>query len=343
MKNIDLSLAFKDLSPTNKFNHYRELWREASEFKALTSFPLHLDIELSGVCNLKCDSCFQNGLITQPLGLMNFHLFKEIIDEGSKKGLCAIKLQIRGESLLHPRFFDCVDYAKQKGILDIQVTTNGTLLDHLMIRNILDSGLDAVILSVDSHHAQSLFQKKNNYSYSSLEEKINQLLDAREKAGKKKPWIRLQSSISHGDSKSHKAAKSYLKNKFPKADIFVVSRIFDFRCDYDAYPDLHENYELLPCAYLMHRLAIYWDGEVTVCCSDYNNRFNLGSFPAQSIESIWNSKKLQGFRNCHLQGNRKHMDICRHCQASLVLKTTNEDLVLDKTSCHMSDYNEKKR
>ena len=340
MEKIDLISEFKNLDANNKFKRYRELWQDAAAYKILTSYPLHIDIELSGVCNLKCESCFQNGLIEGPLGFMDIDLFKKIIDDGVPKGLCAIKLQIRGESFLHPRIFDCIDYAKRKGILDIQITTNGTLLNPDIINKVLHSGLDAIIFSVDSHHATSFSQKKETNSYTSTEETIIELLKQREKTGGKKPWVRLQSSIPDSDIKSYKSAKAYLKDRFPQADIFVISRIFDFRYDHDAYPDLHENYILDPCTYLMHRLSIFWNGEVTTCCSDYNNLFKLGNFPDTMIEDIWNSKKLEAFRDCHKTGKRIHMKICRHCQAAVSLKNE-KGLALDKTKCHISDYKNK--
>ena len=126
MEYVDLVKRFDGLSELAKFDAYRKLWPEAANYSILSSFPLHLDLELSGVCNFSCTSCFQNGLIEGPLGFMEYELFKKIIDEGVAKGLCAIKLQIRGESFLHPRIFDCIRYAKGKGVLDIQITTNGS-------------------------------------------------------------------------------------------------------------------------------------------------------------------------------------------------------------------------
>ena len=106
MKLFNLGECLNELKGDERFKMYRELWRESGNFKLLPNFPLHLDIELSGICNLRCESCYQNGLIESPLGLMDFKLFQRIVDEGAEKGLCALKLQIRGESFLHPRLFD---------------------------------------------------------------------------------------------------------------------------------------------------------------------------------------------------------------------------------------------
>ena len=336
MKKIDLLSVFSRLSYNGKFKRYRELWKKAGNYEILTSFPLHLDIELSGICNLKCDFCFQNGLINKPLGLMDFDLFKQIIDEGVEKGLCAIKLQIRGESFLHPQIFDCIAYAKDKGIMDVQITTNGTLLNKNRIREVLDSGIDAIIFSVDSHHGDSFSQKHNSKNYSSVERSIKELLKLRAKLGKERPWVRLQASIPQIDPESFEETRNYLKEKFPEADIFVVSRIYNYRNDTDAFPDLHTNYKLNPCNYLMHRLAVFWNGDITICCVDYNGYFQLGNIDTRSIEEMWLSPEMNRFRKLHKDNKRKTMALCKHCGACVTLK--DDHIILDKTRCHIADY-----
>ncbi len=202
MKRINLSSILGSLNESERFQVYRELWHKAERYEVLTDFPIHLDIELVGVCNLKCEFCFQNGLITQPLGYMKFELFKKIIDEGALKGLCAIKLQIRGESYLHPELFDCIGYAKNAGIMDTQITTNGTLLDEKRVRRTFDSGLDGIIFSVDAHHAECYERTCRDNTYSSVERAIKNFLELRGKLGKSRPWVRLQSDILQVDAAS---------------------------------------------------------------------------------------------------------------------------------------------
>ncbi len=335
MKVVNTPSLFSGLDDTEKFKLYRQLWKEAADYEVLTSFPIHLDIELSGVCNLKCESCFQH-LIEEPLGLMKLDLYKKIIDEGVQKGLCAIKLQIRGESFLNPNLFDCITYAKEKGILDVQITTNATLLNADNIPRVLDSGLDAIIFSVDGHHSDSLEKKRRAKTYSAVERSIRDLLKLRQEFGKTKPWVRLQSSIKATDRESFKQSKNYIKEKFPEADVFVVSRIFNYQDDTDAYPDLHVNYKLNPCNYLMHRLAVFWDGDITTCCGDYNNRFQLGNANTQPIEEVWQSEKMNNFRKLHFEDKRTKMPICKHCGACISVK--NDAVTQDTTKCHIADY-----
>ena len=70
-------------------------------------FPLVIYVEASSLCNLACTFCPH---YIDPAGLhkqnMELDVFKKIIDEGVKNGLCAIKLQSRGEAMMHPKIFE---------------------------------------------------------------------------------------------------------------------------------------------------------------------------------------------------------------------------------------------
>lgn len=336
LKKVNLPSLFSDLDRDQRFQLYRDLWQRSGNYEILTHFPLHLDIELAGICNLSCESCFQNGLIKAPLGIMAFNLFEHIIDEGLKNGLCATKLQIRGESFLHPRLFDCIAYAKQRGVMDVQITTNGTLLNQDNINKIMSSELDAIILSVDGHHGYSFNKKHRNGDYTAIERKIKSLLETRAKLGKSRPWVRLRASIPEANEAALMETKHLLETKFSEADIFIVGRIHDFRDDTDSFPDLHSSYELKPCSYLMQRLAVFWNGEVTTCCMDYNNRFQLGNVTSQPIAQIWQSEQMSNFRKIHLENTRTSMPICKHCHACLHVK--NPTVVQDNTPRHIADY-----
>ncbi len=317
LKQIKLcEVLSRTLPREERFQRYRELWNQAERKQALTDFPLHLDVELSGACNLKCECCFQNGYIERKLGFMRMELFQSIIDQGIENGLCAIKLQIRGESFLHPKWFECVRYAKESGVMDVQITTNATLLNEKQAHEILASGLDGIVFSVDAHHGESWHQRNQNEPYQgTIERNIRQFLSLRKSLGKKWPQVRMRASISETDQASYERTKERIQATFPDVDIVVVNRLHNFSDSEDSYPDLHTHYRLLPCSHLFQRLAVFWDGQVTACCMDYNNRFQLGDARKQRIQEIWLGERMQRMRDIHLAGGRKKMDICKHCHA----------------------------
>jgi radical SAM protein with 4Fe4S-binding SPASM domain len=310
VEKIVLTKVFEGLDHDARYAYYRELWQQTAQHEVITDFPLHLDIELSAVCNLKCRHCFQNGLLKGPLGLMTVELFHKIIDEGAAHGLCAIKLQVRGESLLHPQFFDCITYAKQSGILDVQVTTNATLLNQNNIASLFQSGLDGLIVSYDRHHRDAV----SGYDYNNVEKNIRCVLDHRAKLASTRPWVRIQASIEDG---SRDEITEELKTLFPEANSIDVNKIHIFDYEQESYPGLTEKNDLLPCNYPMQRLAIYWNGDVTACCMDYNNLFEFGNVNTQTMYEIWNSDKVKKFRNMHIDGRRLELKVCNRCLVAI--------------------------
>jgi len=324
LKKIILTKAFEGLDHEARFQCYRKLWQQTAQHEVITDFPLHLDIELSAICNLKCRRCFQNGLLDGPLGLMTVELFHKIIDEGAVLGLCAIKLQVRGESLLHPQFFDCITYAKQSGILDVQVTTNATLLNKNNVESLFHSGLDGLIVSYDRHHGDAV----TGYDYNNVEQNIRCVLDHRVKLATKRPWVRIQASIEEGNR--DKIAEE-LKTLFPEANSIDVNKIHIFDYDLECYAGLTENNDLLPCNYPMQRMAIYWNSDVTACCMDYNNLFKFGNVNSQTISEIWNSDKVAGFRNMHSDGRRSEIKVCNRCLVAIKPKIKRGDA--DGSNC----------
>ena len=86
------------------FKEYRTKWDEWPKNFQTGEFPLHIDIEASSVCNLRCRFCEATiDNIGTKFGYMDFDTFTKIIDESAECGLYAIKLNsgARGEPLLN--------------------------------------------------------------------------------------------------------------------------------------------------------------------------------------------------------------------------------------------------
>jgi radical SAM protein with 4Fe4S-binding SPASM domain len=335
MKLVSLKDLMANRSEDEKMVQYRKLWHLASQFEVRTDFPLHLDIELCGKCNLRCEHCFQNGLIEGSLGNMDEDLFYKVIDEGFQNGLCAIKLQIRGESLLHPKLTECIRYAKNKGVLDIQLTTNAILLNKEMAQKLLTSGLDGLIFSFDDHHFNAPKETVNSSRSILIEKNIRQFLGLRKQSDLKKPWVRLQASLPELSQKIISDTKQRMKEVFPDVDVYAINKIHNFCENIDSYPDLHQKYRFSPCSHLMQRLSVFWNGDVTTCCMDYNGRLKLGNTKSMTIKEAWKSSQMQEYRVCHVEGKRLSMEVCKHCHMGAVIK--NGDHVVDQEMKNPAD------
>lgn len=115
--------------------------------------PRHVDIEISTRCNLQCPMC-RRQTVDYGDKLMDYDLYRQIID-GLPDNVELVSLGGYGEMLLHPRYFEMVNYAAAKGLYT-QTTSNGTALgSEKQVQELLRCGLGRLHVSVDYIHPPS--------------------------------------------------------------------------------------------------------------------------------------------------------------------------------------------
>ena len=120
------------------------------------NLPSYIQIEPVGQCNLRCQMCSiqfrHDGPPYGPPAFMAFETFTRIIEQF--QGLRELHLQGLGEPMMHPRFFDMVEYAANRGIT---VTTNSniTLLTERRAVRCVTSGLNCIHISLDGATAET--------------------------------------------------------------------------------------------------------------------------------------------------------------------------------------------
>lgn len=93
--------------------------------------PEKVSFHLTNVCNLKCIHCWRYSPLNadRPIDLdkqeLDLDHFKKIIDDCCRLGVRRIQFSARGETTLHRRILEMVDYVKDKGLF-LTVLTNGT-------------------------------------------------------------------------------------------------------------------------------------------------------------------------------------------------------------------------
>jgi len=177
---------------------------------------------------------------------------------------------------------------------------------------LLNSGLDLLVFSLDEHHRISSKSFK-------AEENARKFLEYRHAVKKTLPKVRIQTKV-YDLSKKERVTNS-LKKQFPMADIISVGHMWNSQIHQNSIEGLSSSYHLNACHYLWQRLTIYWNGDVAICCRDYNNIHVLGNVKHQSIESIWQGNKLNRIREYHTLGKRGALDVCNKCEVCIEKKT----------------------
>lgn len=111
-------------------------------------------IEPTNSCNLECVTCIRHSW-NEPLGAMSSEIFSKIIN-----GLRSfspppdILFGGLGEPLFHPHIVDMVRQAKAVGS-HVELITNGTLLNKSLSKQLIDTGLDTLWVSLDGATPES--------------------------------------------------------------------------------------------------------------------------------------------------------------------------------------------
>jgi MoaA/NifB/PqqE/SkfB family radical SAM enzyme len=105
-------------------------------------------IEPTVACNLGCITCFRNDW-EQPIGRMSAATFEAIFSGLQRLDpIPAVYFGGIGEPLFHPKSLDWVARIKALGVR-VEMITNGTLLTEKKSRQLVDSGLDMLWISID--------------------------------------------------------------------------------------------------------------------------------------------------------------------------------------------------
>lgn len=275
-------------------------------------YPLMLTIEATNSCNLKCIMCpreFQ----THGRGFIAIDLFKKIIDEsaGATKFLW---LHYMGEPLMNPRIFDMIEYASSAGI-KVGLSTNGTMLTEGNIKRLLESKLYLAIISIDAATRETFGNVRGEKKYfERIESGTNQLLKMLTEQSHAMfisiQFIKQVDNAAEYDSFLEKWREFTELN--PRINL-KTKGLTDWGSQFD-YTDLgllKKNFTAQSCTEPYRTLIINWNGKVSACCFDYNNKYSLGDANTQSIREIWNGEPMQLLRKSFLES--QSVGICGSC------------------------------
>jgi radical SAM protein with 4Fe4S-binding SPASM domain len=154
--------------------------------------PKFLQIEPVGQCNLRCQMCpimfRRDGPPDGPVAFLEMDKFLCILDQFPD--LEELQLQGLGEPLMHPRFFDMVTAAADRGI-QVSTNTNATLLNDQRAERCVTSGLAHIHISIDGATAETYERIRVRSHFDRVIRNIEGLVGARRRLKSATPRIRM--------------------------------------------------------------------------------------------------------------------------------------------------------
>lgn len=297
----------------SEYWEYRKQWEGRPQKMDPGDFPVHLDIETTNACNLRCPMCPRTVLELEKkgkVGHMDFGFYKSLIDQGAENGLCSVKLNYLGEPLVHPDVVKQVGYAKKKGLVEVMFNTNAVSLTEDMSRKLLKAGLDTILFSFDSPYPEKYNKIRVGADFHRVVENIKKFIELRGELGHKHVLARASMVVMDN---SKKELEDYRKFVFDElgVDLVMYGALVDYTSKKNLYPEFY-NPEFV-CSQPFHRMFVMWDGIVTPCCEDNQRGYILGNAKKEKLKDIWHNERYKKLRNAHRAGKYYDIGICRRC------------------------------
>ena len=274
-----------------KFAAYRRAFSRA-EAGERPPAPLHLDIDVTTACNFHCPMCpagsarhifpgFRKGLF------LDRRLYRKALAEASSFNLPSLRLGLTGEPLLAPDIAAWVREAKEAGVLDISLITNGRLLSPELSRQLIEAGLTRLMISVDAGGPETYARVRPGGDWNILLRNIRGFLEARREAASSLPLLRIsfvEMSVNQGDR------AGFEKTFGPLADYLSFQRYHNILGSEDTDFSLETAAPAGGfCAEPFTRLAVHADGGLFPCCSDFGRLKPLGNLAGGGLLATWRS------------------------------------------------------
>lgn len=288
--------------------------------------PFSLSIEPTTACNLGCPEC-PSGLkqFTRPTGKLDLNLHSEILQH-VKRHVFYINYYFQGEPFLHPQFLELIKEAKKIGVYTA-TSTNAHFIDQQKAKEIIESGLDRLIISIDGLTQETYENYRIHGSLNKVLEASKHLLAAKKAASSKTPHLIFQFLVVRQNEHEVPAVLALGKElgidevRIKTAQFYSYengNELMPKNAEYSRYK-LHKNgtYKLKystknECWRMWSSSVITWDGRVVPCCFDKDATHQLGQLGETDFATIWRSNAYQSFRRNILTG-RNSIDICKNC------------------------------
>ena len=254
----------------------------ANELKIVNDIPLPSIVEISnsGVCNRSCVFCPRSDKdYPNKFEFVKTELIEKLSNELKEfdySGL--IIFSGFGEPTLDKNLNNHISILKTNlPNCTIEVISNGDALDLQKVKQLFDSGLSRLLISVyDGKERMEYFESMKKEISGYLEPRVRYL------------------------PPEQKFGLEFLTNRSGRMEN-AIYRIPSTE------PSINN-----PCYFTSYMFFMTYTGDVLLCSNDWNENGNVGNFNQQSLMEIWTGDKMRSYRNKLINGDRQSLP-CSKC------------------------------
>jgi MoaA/NifB/PqqE/SkfB family radical SAM enzyme len=148
--------------------------------------PVCIYLEVTNRCNLLCETCPRTFEDLEPPADMSWELFTSIIDQA--ENVARVVMHGVGEPMLVKNLPEMIRYLKARGIYTL-FNTNGTLLTPRKQRELIETGLDELRVSLDAADAETFLAVRGKDFFDRIVRNIGGFTKLQREMGAQTPLV----------------------------------------------------------------------------------------------------------------------------------------------------------
>lgn len=275
--------------------------------------PKNVYIESTNLCNASCLMC-PNVKMKRARGTMSHESFQKVIAQVGDMNPqdCTLYLHKEGEPLLDPDLVKKIRYAKTSlpALKSLAVNTNASLLTEDLARNLIDSGLDVIFFSLDSMKKERYEKWRAGLDFDLVIDNIRRFIAVNRDQGSKVHIVvqMLVSPENQDEVETYRQTWSSLG-----VEVFIKQMHNYLDVSVPGMPCETFLEQKRMCKDPFDTTVVFWNGDVGVCCWDYDNLLNMGNIHQVSLAEIFNSPQYQELRTRMRAFEADRMEPCSRC------------------------------
>lgn len=290
-------------------------------------------IETCNFCNLKCPTCTTpHDKLGRQKTIMMLENYKKAIDN-IKSSVSMVLPWFSNEPLLHPDIAEMVKYAHKNNIYTM-ISTNAVLLTETKSEELLNAGLDEILLCLDGTTKESYEPFRQGANFETVLKNTKTFCALKKKRGGKKPFVEMQFILNKLNQDEVEDVKKLAK-ELEIDRLYIKSfALSEYAYTKDEMRDLSDRF--LPdnpkyaqkiryaksdgnleiknrktkCNLASTNIVILADGRVSMCCYDFRGKYTYGNVFENKLKDFWHLPEVREKRN--LAKTRKY-PLCKVC------------------------------
>ncbi len=323
-----MDLTARDMSLAKRLNLVRAGGNLVRRRLRPWSMPLHMQFELTNVCNLRCPVCPTGArVVRRPPRFMDPELFERVIDEVGPTLLTA-SLWAWGEPLLHPEIERILRAIRRHDVVSL-LSTNGQTLDREdVVRALVTEPPTHLIVALDGLTDETNTRFRKGARLAPALAGVRRIADIKRRTGAARPILHMRFIVMRHN-----------QHELPDLDDFAREAGFDLLTvrtlsiiDTESH-DLHTS--MVPdlegvrpydyedgarvvrddyvCQEPFWFPSVFADGTVVACEQDFNATLALGSLAdGVGFRELWTSDRAAEVRRV-IRDRPETLSFCTNC------------------------------